>query len=60
MIMSSLAMHQFITLYETCTHQIRPLTDTTDPDPGEDTLPHTVQCGDSANNPPLIPLDEGI
>lgn len=61
MIMSSLAMHQLITLYETRTHQIRPLTDTTDPDLGEGAPPTTVQRGDPAINPAFEPLDdEGI
>lgn len=58
MITSSLAMHQFLTLYEARPHQIRPRTENGEPGSGKDDPRTTSQSGNCAIDAAFGPPDE--
>jgi hypothetical protein len=60
MIVSSLAIHQLITLYTTRPHRTGPLTDATGPGPGIQSTPTSGPGGDCAVDPAFGSLDEAL
>ncbi|MEV0362532.1 hypothetical protein [Nocardia fusca] len=58
--MSSLAIHQLITLYPTRPHRTGPLTDATVAGPGIQSTPTSGPGGDCAVDPAFGSLDEAL